>query len=80
MKESKNVEILRTPESSILTAVAYDHVEKYLYVQFIKGGTFLYSEVPEKVFSDIKSIHESGKSVGSYYTKQIKGKFLGKKC
>ena len=79
MKDTKNVKVIETSGSSILAAVGYDTKENYLYVQFRKGGTYIYSEVPEKIFSDISQLLANGQSVGSYYAKNVKGKFPARK-
>jgi len=69
-----DVEMIPTPESSNIDCFGYDELEKILYVKFKSGDTvYSYKNVSEKVFEDMKAT----KSKGSFYHKNIRGKFKG---
>jgi len=67
---------LEKVESSLIKAVGYDADSQVLAVQFATTGeVFEYEGVPEKLYQKMIS----AKSIGSFYTKRIKGKFKSSK-
>ena len=75
MPEVKNLQFINITNSSILSEFAYDAKFTWLFVAFKNGSKYKYSEVPVEIFNNITELHITGGSVGSYYTKNIKGKF-----
>lgn len=64
---------MKPVKSSNLEAVGYDEKERRLKVQFKKGGTWVYEDVPA-------GVHESlmrAESVGRYFAGNISGKYRG---
>lgn len=61
--------------SSNLHAVGYDDAAITLAVQFKNGDIFHYRDVPETVWSEM----QQAPSKGSFYAKEIRGKFKGEK-
>ena len=61
--------------SSNIKAIGYDPSTLRLRVEFLNGSTYIYSGVPEAVWSDFSS----AASVGSYFAKNIKGKYTGER-
>ncbi len=57
--------------SSNLKAVGYNECSQELQVEFHNGGSYIYSGVPVEVFN---ALMESN-SVGSYFMRNIRGKF-----
>ena len=62
-------------QSSNIAALGYDEPEQTLAVQFTNGTLFHYSNVPPETY---KAMTEA-KSVGSYFSFAIRGKFEGVK-
>lgn len=60
-----------TPESSNIARFAYDQRSQVLSIEFKKGGSYQYFEVPEAVFEAMKSAD----SKGQYFAQSIKGVF-----
>ena len=58
-------------QSSQLSYIGYDEDTNELYVTFVKGSTYKYSNVPKNIFDDFKN----AKSIGVYYISYIKGKY-----
>lgn len=59
----------RTPvSSSNLKTVGYDPETKQLEIEFLNGGIYLYSGVPESVYAGLMS----ASSHGSYFDAHIK--------
>lgn len=54
--------------SSMIAAVGYDADTKTLAVEFTKGGTYEYSDVPLEEWEAF----QSAESVGKYFLAQIK--------
>jgi len=62
--------------STCFSALGYDNEEKCLVVEFKESGSrYAYYDVPETVWSDLKS----AESKGGYYNDEIKGKYVCKK-
>lgn len=58
-------------ESSTVSKIGYNYLEKRLIVEFKSGGIYHYKEVPEEVFNEIKTTE----SVGKYLNEKIKKKY-----
>jgi hypothetical protein len=59
-------------ESSLLKQVGYDAATQVLTVTFVdQEGTYEYQKVPETVYKDLMA----AESKGSFFAKNIKGKF-----
>lgn len=56
-------------ESSNLKAVGYDEANKVLKVEFLNGGTYIYTDVEPYHF---KNITTNVKSVGRYFIENIR--------
>lgn len=61
--------------SNILSGAEYKKADKQLIITFIKGGQYLYEDVPENVFNDLISAESAGK----YFLAHIKDKFKTEK-
>lgn len=48
-------------KSSNLDWVAYDKDTKTLYIQFLSGGLYSYSDVPEEIFTGLLNADSKGK-------------------
>ncbi len=62
-----------TPEmqpvsSSNIAAVGYDTENQIVYIQFLKGSTYVYMGVPEHEFENLRT----ASSVGSYHHRNYK--------
>lgn len=62
---------IETPESSNIARFAYDNGSQVLTIEFRKGGSYQYFEVPEAVFEAMKTAD----SKGQYFAQNIKGVF-----
>lgn len=62
-------------KSSMIKKVAYDDANKILTVTFTNGAMYKYDEVP----SNIATRLIDADSVGSYFSENIRGKFLAEK-
>ena len=62
-------------KSSTIAAVGYDEDAKELYVEFLKGSVYKYSDVPYSEFIDFIN----SDSVGKYYLTNIQGKYSSTK-
>lgn len=58
-------------ESSVLDAVGYDANAKELTVVLKSGDTYVYRNVPEKVYNNLMAAESKGK----FFTKNIKDKY-----
>lgn len=59
-------------ESSLIKEVGYDAATQVLTVTFVdQEGTYEYQKVPESVYKELMA----AESKGSYFAKNIKGKF-----
>lgn len=58
-----------TPESSNIARIAHDASSNTLYVEFKKGGSYQYFDVPEHVFEQMKT----ATSKGQFLAQSIKG-------
>lgn len=66
---SKNKEILRSKvDSSRISNVAYDPTKQILEIEYKRGGTYQYKDVPLRIFNELVS----AKSVGKYFQAMIK--------
>lgn len=62
--------MIRQPvQSSNLRAVGYDKGANILEIEFIKGGTYLYFDVPESTFLGLME----AASKGTYFHEHIRG-------
>lgn len=57
-----------TPESSNIARFAYDNARGILTVEFKRGGTYDYHDVPSTVFEEMKE----AKSKGRFLSESIK--------
>ncbi len=69
MSELRNY--VETPESKNIKGVAYWGNTKVLYVEFRYGGKYVYKDVPEEVYNNMMD----SDSIGSFLSKEIKGKY-----
>lgn len=60
-----------TPESSNIARIAYDDGTHVLSVEFRKGGTYNYFDVPQQLFERMR--HAPSK--GQFLAQSIKGSF-----
>lgn len=60
---------IETPESSNIARFAYDSASSVLVVEFLKGGTYNYYDVPEAVFEQMKA----APSKGQFLAQSVKG-------
>lgn len=58
-------------ESSNIASIGYDPGSETLEIEFIKGGTYQYYDVPEHVYDELMS----ASSHGSYLAASIKGTY-----
>ena len=61
-------------KSSQLSYIGFDDENNKLYVTFNNNKTYEYSDVPYRVWKEFKS----STSVGSYFSKNIKNKYIYK--
>lgn len=62
-------------DSSNVEAVGFDEDEQEIWVRFLSGDTYVYSDANEAIFNEL--LHAS--SVGSYLNRAIKGNFAYRK-
>lgn len=55
-------------DSSSIEAIGYDPDEREIYIQFINGGTYVYSDADEVTFEELRTAD----SIGSYVNRVIK--------
>ena len=60
-----------TPESSNIARFAYDEGSMVLTVEFNRGGTYNYYDVPETIFDQMKA----APSKGQFLAQSVKGFF-----
>lgn len=60
---------IETPESSNIARFAYDSASSVLVIEFSKGGTYNYFDVPEMVFEQMKA----APSKGQFLAQNVKG-------
>jgi hypothetical protein len=58
-------------QSTAIQSAAYDTETNELEVTFVNGGTYTHEGVPEQVWDAFTT----DRSAGSYYARQIKGRF-----
>jgi hypothetical protein len=63
------------PDSTLIGAYGYDSRESTLVIEFKKGETWAYYDVPFAIFENMGS----AESIGSYYSRQVKGKYTSSK-
>lgn len=66
------MEWIKTPESSNVKQFTYSTNSKTLTVEFNNGSVYSYSTVPINIFNEMKE----AKSVGSFLSREVKGKYL----
>ena len=54
-----------TEGSSRITGMAYDTDKKELKIDFKRGGTYIYKEVPQEIFEAIKTSPSIGKAINA---------------
>ena len=62
--------------SSMIAAIGYDADTQTLAVEFIKGGTYEYADVPPEEWE----IFSTADSVGKYFLSQIKPNYTASKA
>lgn len=62
-----------TLRSTAIRAVAYDKNRQILQIEFVKGGTYLYFNVPELIFEGLTSPFTQSK--GRYFWNNIRGQY-----
>jgi hypothetical protein len=60
---------IETPESSNIARFAYDEANNVLVVDFLKGGTYNYYDVPQVIFDQMKA----APSKGQFLAQNVKG-------
>lgn len=75
MAKSNLFEIL-VVESSAISEVAYYNKEKRLFITYINGNEYEYSNVPSHVMSGLREASSKGKFINKF----ILGKFFFKRC
>jgi len=60
---------IETPDSSNIARFGYDESSQVLTVEFTKGGTYNYFDVPESVFEQMKG----APSKGQFLAQNVKG-------
>ena len=60
---------IETPESSNIERFAYDEAGSMLIVDFIKGGTYNYYDVPQAIFDQMTA----APSKGQFLAYNVKG-------
>lgn len=60
-----------TPESSNIARFSYDSAIQVLKIEFKKGGTYSYFDVPDHVFESMRN----APSKGQYLAQQVKGRY-----
>jgi hypothetical protein len=78
------MEFVETPESTNLEKFGYNPQQQHLQIEFKSGGIYVYKEVPEIVFKEMKKVEEKIKtaktsdkkpSIGKFYHANIKGQY-----
>lgn len=59
------IETFATDGSSRITGMAYDSALKTLKIDYKRGGSYLYEEVPEEIFNALKTSPSIGKAIDS---------------
>jgi len=62
---------IETPDSSNIARIGYDKRSGVLSIEFKKGGSYQYFDVPEPVFDAMKTAD----SKGQYFAQNVKGVF-----
>ena len=62
---------IETPDSSNIARFRYDKGSCVLFIEFTKGGSYQYFDVPEAVFDGMKAAD----SKGQYFSRNVKGVF-----
>jgi len=57
--------------STVVTGFSYDSETSTLSVTYVSGGTYVYKNVPERLYKEMKAY----RSKGSFLKHYIKGKF-----
>lgn len=65
------MEWIETPDSSNIARFAYEDASGVLSIEFKKGGTYQYFDVPANVFVAMKR----AESKGQFFAQNIKGVF-----
>lgn len=58
-------------ESSNVAAIGYDAAAQHLYVEYIKSGTYRYSNVPAEIYNDWMAAESKGK----FFHEKVKGRY-----
>jgi hypothetical protein len=61
-----------TPKSSSVSCVVYDHATLTLKITYVHTKTYVYTNVPARVFDELKSVLYSDGSIGHYINTQVK--------
>jgi len=72
MKDTDKVDVV----ASQISRVGYDKAEKKLYVDFKTGKNYVYHDVEESVYKEMIT----AESVGSFFSKNVKGKYEYGQC
>lgn len=60
---------IETPESSNIARFTYDEASSVLVVEFLKGGTYNYYDIPQAIFEQMKA----ASSKGQFLAQNVKG-------
>jgi len=56
-------------DSSNIESIGYNDDTQELYVQFLSGGSYIYSDVPREIFDGLMN----APSKGSFLNREVKG-------
>ncbi len=62
--------------SSVIAAIHYEPAAKTLLVRYLSGASYIYKNVPEEVYEEMKGAF----SKGTFLNKRIKGHYKFEKC
>jgi hypothetical protein len=60
------MEWVETPESSNIARFRYDAAGSVLIVEFIRGGTYNYYDVPEHIYEQMRAASSKGQFLAQY--------------
>lgn len=63
--------IMNVVTSSQINAIGYDNETKTLFVEFSSGKTYMYENVPIRIFNNLSI----ATSPGSYFNTMVRGKY-----
>lgn len=61
--------------STRIAAIGHSILTNTMLIEFVKGGSYAYYDVPEPIFKEFKAAG----SIGRYFEDDIKGKYIYRK-